>query len=754
MSAYRGVRIADFSQGTAGPMAAMLLGDFEAEVVKVEPPGGDRDKDRPGYLAFNRNKQVLTLDLATDAGLAAARQLIAGADVAVFDHAPGELERLGLDGATLTAAHPALIHAWMPPYGTEGPWSTLPPHHSLLTGLTGSAFRQGAYADQPVCLILPILWYAQGVMGAAAIGAALYERTRSGQGQALTVSGLHGASESSGGARALNQPPLPRGIPPGANPRYRLYQCADGEWFFLGTLFTNFYRKAFEVLGLEDAFDALESDMLAARDLLEEMFATRTRDEWLEALQANDVPCAPVRHREAWFAGETVRDGGLREVFQHPTLGDVAMPGPPARLSETPASIRGLPQPIAAPPAWTPRALAAKPSSGPPLAGVKVLNLGTVIAGAYAGALLADFGAEVLKIEPPESDPFRSDGPGFLSYNRGSRGLGLNLRKPGARELFFDLARQADVVIDNSRFGVRARLGIDYPALREINPRIISCSVNAYGDRGERAILPGFDPLLQAEGGMQAAQGGEGDPILYTIAVNDVATASVVTMSVIAALNARERTGQGQEIITSLMAQSLLFQLGELVTYEGRAPNDLGGVDCLGTSALHRYYACADGWIGLVAETDLEAHALRLALGVDLGPAPLLASRDGEVAQRLETAFAARPRAEALDLLRRAGIAAAPVLRSAESLEDPWLAQNGFYEPWTHPRLGPMMTVRGYAEFARTPGGLHLPTPEPGEHTRDILRDYGVADARARTLFEAGAVFEWTPADAAVPAAS
>jgi crotonobetainyl-CoA:carnitine CoA-transferase CaiB-like acyl-CoA transferase len=754
VSAYRGVRIADFSQGVAGPMAAMLLGDFEAEVVKVEPPGGDRLKDHPGYLAFNRNKQVLTLDLAAAAGLAAARELIAGADVAIFDRTPGELERLGLDGATLTASHPGLVHAWMPPYGLKGRWSQLPPHHSLLTGLTGSAFRQGAYADQPVHLILPILWYAQGVMGAAAIGSALLERSRSGQGQALVVSGLHGCSESSGGARALNQPPLPRGIPPGANPRYRLYQCADGEWFFLGTLFTNFYRKAFEVLGLEDAFEALESDMLAARELLVEMFATRPRAEWLEALQANDVPCAAVRRREAWFAGETVREGGLRQVFQHPKLGEVAMPGPPARLSQTPASIRALPQPIAAPPRWAPRNLAKKPASGPPLAGVKVLNLGTVIAGAYAGPLLASFGAEVLKIEPPECDPFRSDGPGFLSYNRGCRGLGLDLRRPGGRELFLDLARQADVVVDNYRYGVRQKLGIDYPVLREVNPRIISCSVNAYGDKGPRAVLPGFDPLLQAEGGMQAAQGGEGDPILYTIAVNDVATASVVTMSVIAALNARERTGQGQEIITSLMAQSLLFQLAENVSYEDRPPNDLGGVDCLGVCALHRYYACADGWIGLVAETDADAHAVGQALGVDMGEAPLIAPREGELAERIEAALAGRPRGAALEALLAAGVAAVPVLRSAESLEDPWLAENGFYEAWDHPRLGPMRTVRAYADFTRTPWSLQRPTPEPGEHTTEVLRDYGVSEERIRTLFDAGAVFEWSRANAPAAAAS
>lgn len=742
MSAYKGVRIADFSQGVAGPMAAMLLSDFDAEVVKVEPPGGDRWKDHPGYLAFNRNKQVVSLDLETPDGLAAAKALIAGADVALFDHAPGKLEALGLDHATLAATNPGLVHAWMPPYGTTGPWSQLSGHHSLLAGMAGTAFRQGAHADQPVHLILPILWYAQGVMGSAAIGSALLERSRSGQGQAVTVSGLHGASEASGVARALLQVPLPRGIPPGSNPRYRLYQCADGEWFFLGTLFTNFYRKAFAVLGLEDAFEALEMDMLAARDLLEAMFLTRTRDEWLEALQANDVPCGPVGRREAWFASATVAEAGMRLTFPHPRHGDVAIPAPPAKLSATPASVKGLPQPVDAPPAWPAKAASVgKGGSSAPLAGIKVLNLGTVIAGAYAGTLLTDLGAEVIKIEPPAADPFRSDGPGFMIYNRGVRALGLDLRQPGAKELFLEMAAAADVVIDNYRFGVRKRLGIDYAALKAVNPRIISCSINAYGDTGERAALPGFDPLLQAEGGMQAAQGGEGDPILYTIAVNDVATASVVTSSVVAALNARERTGEGQEILTSLLAQSLLFQLGEMVTYDGRPPNDLGGEDCLGVRALHRYYACADGWIGLVCDTDAQAQALAGALGIDVGPAPLLETRDGTLAQALEAALAGRERGPTLQALLAAGVAAAPVVRAAETLEDPWLIENGYLDHWEHPRLGPMISAHGYAHFARTPVEIARPTPDIGEHSVEVLRDWGIADARIKRLVADGAVF-------------
>ena len=743
MSAYRGVRIVDFSQGMVGPMAAMLLADFEAEVVKVEGPEGDRLRNHPGYLAWNRGKQVLTLDSAKAADRETAAALVAGADVAIFDHSPSRMAALGLDAATLTKAHPGLIHAWLPAYGTTGRWSELPSHHSLLVGLTGMGFRQSAWGDVPIHYILPIAHSAQAVLGAAAIGSALLERTRSGLGQAVTISGLMGAGEVGPPVRIDSVEPLPRGIPPGANPRYRLYEAADGQWFFLGTLFTNFYRKAFEALGLGDAFEAFEIDMLAARELLEGIFLTETREHWLALLQAHDVPCGPVGLREAWFAGETVRDAGLRLEFEHPTLGEVAIAAPPARFSATPACVRGLPEPIAAAPSWPARSAPVSGSAiaGGPLAGVKVLNMGTVIAGAYAGAILANLGADVIKVEGPEADPFRSDGSQFMGYNRGSRGLGLDLKQPAARALFLDLARTADVVIDNYRLGVRGRLGIDYAALKAINPRIISCSITAYGDTGPRAVLPGFDPLLQAEGGMMAAQGGQDDPILYTPAVNDVATASVVTASVVAALNARERTGEGQEIISSLMAQSLLFQLSEMVTYAGRPANDEGGRDCLGLRALHRYYACADGWIGMVCETEAEASGLARVLEIDLGSSPLTAERDGEVAGRIDVALAARARAEVLDALLAAGVACAPVLRFDEALASNFVRENGWYDGWVHPRLGPAVSARSYGDFSRTPTGFVHPTPDLGEHTAAVLGDYGIAPERIETLLASGAVF-------------
>jgi crotonobetainyl-CoA:carnitine CoA-transferase CaiB-like acyl-CoA transferase len=744
VSAYENLRVVDFTQGVAGPMAAMLLGDLGAEIVKIEPPEGDPLQTQPAYLALNRNKQVLTLDLATASGEETARALIAGADVAIFDAGPTRMAASGFNREWLAETCPMLISAWMPPYGTEGPWSDLPPHHNLLAGLAGGAWRQGAISDQPVHLIGPAGWYGQGVMGTVAIGAALLERNRSGLGQHVTISGLHGFALTAGPSRILSLPPMTRSVPLGANPRYRLYRCADGKFFFLGALFDNFYARLFEALGYADLFPVLVVDMEGARNFLDTVFETRPVDEWLALLQAHGVPCAQVGPRDAWFETSLIGEAGLRLSFTHEELGEVTMPAPAVNMSGTPARVKSLPQPIATAPPW-PQRSAGKAAADrlAPLAGVRILNFGTVLAGAYPGAILSSLGADVIKIEPAEGDPFRYD-PTFLGFNRGTRSLGLDLKHPEGRATFLRLVEQADVVIDNYRTGVRARLGIDYPVLKALNPRIISCSISAYGHIGERVGRPGFDPLLQAESGMMAAQGGGGDPQLLTTAVSDVAAAGMLSAHIIAALDARERSGEGQEILTSLMAQSLLFQLGEIVTHYGRPATDIGGTDCIGLTALHRYYACLDGWIGIACDTAAEAEALTRMLGVDTGgpDAALAAPREGMVAEALAAAFADRNRADVLDALLRANVPATPAIRADEVFRDDWLWRNGYLERWEHPVRESVIGVRGYADFSATPGGFVHPAPELAQHSRHILAEYGLTDEAIDGLIASGAVFD------------
>jgi crotonobetainyl-CoA:carnitine CoA-transferase CaiB-like acyl-CoA transferase len=741
---YSGLRILDFTQGVAGPMATMHLGDLGAEVLKIEPSGGDHHRNAPGYLAFNRNKLVLRLDLDRPEDLIQIKAMLAGADVAVFDDASDRLAAFGLSADILTATFPRLVHAWMPPFGTEGELSRFRADHSLLAAATGWGWRQGGEADQPVQLVIPIAWYGQAAMGAAAIGAAVFERSRSGRGQGLVISGLHGFAEVGAPIRILGEAPLPRAIPAGVNPRYRLYRCADGEFFFLGALFPNFYRKVFEALGFGDAADLLMVDDVGARTLLDELFATRPLAEWLALLQAGGVPCAPVGSREAWFAGEAVRDAGLRLTLEDPGLGSVEMPAPAVGFSETPARVAGLPRHVAQPPAWEPRpAERGTDARRAPLSGVRVLNLGTVIAGAYPGALLSYFGADVVKVEPPEGDPFRYD-PMFLSFNRGTRALTLDLKRADGRAAFLDLARQADVVIDNYRLGVRDRLGVDYAALKAVNPRIISCSITAYGDKGRRASLPGFDPLLQAEGGMMAAQGGDDDPVFLTIGVNDVAAAGMVCASVVAALNARERTGRGQEIRTSLAAMSLLFQTGELVRHAGRPANDKGGWDFLGGRAVRRNYRCADDWIAVACETEAEAAALARAAGLviaDLGAA-LGEPGDGPLAKALEAGFARRQRADVLGELAHANAPAVAVVRTLDVFTNDWLRANRYLEQWEHPTRGPVISVRGYGDFDRSACAFPRSSPELAEHSREVLSEFGFSPGRIADLEAAGVVLD------------
>ena len=746
MSAFDGIRVLDCSQGLSGPMAAMLLADFGAEVLKLEPPEGDRASAAPGFVAWNRNKHRLTLDLATER--ARFDELLAGADVAMFDHGPTALASLGLQAETLTAANPRLIHLWVPPYGTKGGWSDLPAHHASLTGLSGAAFRQGSYADQPIWHVAPLVQYAQATLAAAAAAAALLERSASGLGQAVVVSGLHAMAETACPLGALGGGDRGGGHPLGGGASYRLYQCGDGQWLFLGTLFSHFFAHALEALDLTygEAWDigsAIQDKLLSG-----------PRDHWLALFREHDAPAGPVDRRADWLMSDIVRANELGVVLNHPTLGPVEMPGVLARLEATPGSVRHFTR-DATPERLT--AFAAAHASSPiadakrpvlPLAGVRVLDLGTVVAGAYAGTILANFGADVVKVEPADGDPFRSGGPGFMNYNRGKRGLGVNLKRPEGRALFLDLARTADVVLDNYRLGVRERLGIDYAALRAVNPRIVSCSANTYGSRGPDARLPGFDPLLQARSGMMAAQGGEdGEPVFHTIPINDVATAALTAFAIIAALNAREITGEGQNVETSLAAASTLYQFGELTTYAGRPPCPDGSRDCVGFTALDRYYRCSDGWLTLACTAP--GHFAALAGALDHpewrkrwdGEAALVEPRDGALAEALAAAFRQHGRDEAVLALTDARVPTLPVMRGDEVQRTEFFWENGYFDLHAHPYYGELIASRGFAEFNGAPARFDRLHPELGEHGVEVLTDYGIARERIVELAGARVIF-------------
>ena len=767
MGAFAGTRIIDFSSGIGGPMATMLLADLGAEVIKVESPGGDRMQDHPGYLCWNRNKQVVTLDVHRFDDLRAARSLLATADAAVFDWAPGELERSGLDAVTLRATNPALLHAWFPPYSPVGRWSQLPPDEALLSALGGVSMLQPGYVDSPTYLVTPQVSYGQGMLGAGALASALLWRKRTQQGQAITVSGLHGmAAVQSGGtihAQGMVRMSAGRGSRGGV-PNYRLYQCADGEWFFLGTLTPAFFLKCLEATdmlhlmaleGVEGEFTNLLKPginqlVIAA---LEERFKEKPLQEWLDILHAAGVPRGPAGYIDEWFASETIAANEMRVEVEHPTLGPVVMPGVPVKLSATPGSVRHLPERTTAErvgghaPSVEPmgEGWAAAPAGGP-LHGVRVLDLGAFIAGTFAPAILSNWGADVIKVEPPEGDPFRTYGLGFVGYNRGKRGLAIDLKNPAGLAAFMDLVRVSDVVLDNYRNGVRERLGIDYATLRKVNPRIISCSVTGYGRTGPLAPDPGFDPLVQARSGLMNLQGGGEEPVFYQIPVNDTASAMMAAFGVVAALHARELTGEGQEVLTSLANQSVLTLSGELTSYAGRPENPKGGLDLIGTGAMNRFYQCNDGWVMLAGREPEHFPSTCVALGHPEWAGTMIAEKamiepvDSAIAKKFEDAFSAISRDEAVDRLLTRGVPAAPVTQAEEIFTSPWLHASGYFEDFEHPQFGAIRGPRLLGEFHGTPGGYPYRSPLIGEHSVEILAECGFEEGRIAALLESGAI--------------
>ena len=478
--------------------------------------------------------------------------------------------------------------------------------------------------------------------------------------------------------------------------------------------------------------------------MLEEVFLTRPRAEWLEILVENGVPCGPVSTREAWFAGDTVAANRMRVELVHERLGPVEMPGVSLKLSATPAVEPNLCRTIAeAPPAPAAAPSATGAQMKGPLEGVRILDLGNVIAAPYAATILASFGAEVIKVEGPEGDPFRNP-PTFHSYNRGKRGIALDLKLEEARKVFLELVAKADVVLDNYRFGVRERLGVTYPELKAVNPRIITLSVTGYGVDPARQALPAFDPLLQAESGLQQAQGGDSEPVMHAIPVNDVATASLAAFGIVAALNARDRTGEGQEISTSLAETSLMAQIAQFTSWQGSPPAATGGRDCLGSGPLERFYKAADGWIALLCDTDQSYRALCGALGLTAGDFASARAEgpEGALASAIAEALAPLARADAVARLEAAGVAAVPALTAPETYGDAFLNENGYFESYSHVRAGTVTGAAGYARFGRTRAGFAHPAPLLAQHTVEVLTEYGIAPDRIEALIAEGVLLQ------------
>jgi crotonobetainyl-CoA:carnitine CoA-transferase CaiB-like acyl-CoA transferase len=398
-------------------------------------------------------------------------------------------------------------------------------------------------------------------------------------------------------------------------------------------------------------------------------------------------------------------------------------------------------------------------TAAPPLDGIRVLDLSRVLAGPWCSMTLADLGAEVWKVENPDGgDDTRKWGPPFaagesayyLAVNRNKKGIAVDLRTPGGREVVRALAAKADVLVENYRAGALAKYGLDWDTLSAANPRLIYCSISAYGRTSPMAARPGYDFVVQAEGGLMAITGAaDGEPMKVGVAICDVLTGKDATQAILAALIARGRTGRGQLIDVALLDSTVaaLVNVGSAWLVSGKAPGRWGNAHP--TTVPYQIFRTADGMLALACGNDLQFQALcrRVLERPDLADDPRYVRNTDRVRHRdiliplLESLFAGRTTADWFVRMDAAGVPAGIVRDVPTALSAPEVRARGMVATVAHPTIGDLEIVASALRLSDTPVVAPTAPPLLGQDTDHVLADVlGYAPARIAALHAEGAV--------------
>lgn len=759
-----GVRVIDAAEGVAGPFAARLLGDLGAEVIKVEPPAGDRSRglhpehndDDPGSLFdyLNWNKQGLVVDGADAASSSRLDALLASADVLIESEPPAD--RRLFEVARLAEAYPALVHASVTPFGQDGPranWLSAP---IVDWAMSGYMYFAGDPSRPP--LMLPGYQAEFHTAQAVAIAAlvALHERAGSNQGQHIDVS----VQEAALTTHAWNAVSWTHAGHVLRRQGSDLFRCKDGwvHWMRRGNELNLFVLIERHDLIDEPRFAELEmwrdpdSELW---NLVREWCLEQPMLEVYRRAQELRIAVAPVNTVADLLASEQL---AIREGFVAPHADAPALryPASPIGLTETPVEVRG-PAPqldehaasIEAPPRDDSPSTAAESVGAPgdgPLAGLRVIEVTANWAGPLVGRHMGDLGAEVIKVEhvqrpatralwypgnEPGKRPYNRAGY-FNNLNRSKLDVSLDLSSDRGRELFLDLVEIADVVVENNSARVMPNLGLSWETLSARNPRLVMASISGFGASGPERDYVAYGANIEASSGLAAVTGYHDDDTPYRANTfyADPITGNYATIAVLAALRARQSSGRGQWLDLSLNECAASFFGDAFVEHQrtGELPPRRGNRHPVDAPQGAYQTVGDDDWLVLTVRDDQEWSALCTALSrADWAADPRLATADGRREHHEELdggigAWAAElDHREAAAHLQAAGVPAAPVLANYELLTDPHLHQRQFYISIDHPEAGVLPFAGMPWKFSRTPGRVTRPAPRFAEHNDYVL---------------------------------
>ncbi|MDV7175272.1 CoA transferase [Gordonia amicalis] len=762
-----GVRVVDVTDGL-GESCGRFLADLGAEVVRVERPGGSASRRSQSvesgisipFALNNANKRVVVLDL--DSGPDRTRFLdqVAAAEILVESTPNGLPTGTGLGAADLLAMAPGLVAVSISGFGQTGPYRDWAATESVIYAMSGVLSRSGEPGREPLLPPAGLVEQSVGVHAAWSALLAYYDRLRTGSGQLVDISAfesvVHGFDPGfgvQGSAAAGRRDDFPRGRPDAAN-FYPVLRCADGQ-VRICLLAKRQWRAMFAWLGepeefADPAYDTIPARFAAAdrlHPLIEELFAGRTRDELVAEGAARGIPIGGVlRPSEVLTNDHFAASGTLVDVEIAPGV-EARIPSGYVKFDRQRAGFRHGAQSLdEAADFWSgtndlhesiPDAGVAGPH---PFTGLRVLDLGVVVFGAELGRQFADHGADVIKVENRDfPDGLRQSKRGASLAasvawgHRNRRSLGVNLRTDEGREVFRQLAAEADVVLANFKPGTLDSMGIGYDELRKINPRIIVSDGSAFGSTGPWNNRLGYGPLVRAACGVSAlwrysdADTGLSDG---STVYPDHIGGQVAAVAVLAALIARLSHGRGAEIEVA-QADAALVALGGQLVRESLAP---GSVSAVGNTdpfaAPAGVYPCAgdDEWCVVAVRDDQDWRNLTHLIGRDDlagdprfdGVAKRIENRD-EADKVLTEWLSERTPTEAMTALQEAGVPAGAMVRLPELLTDPHLSAREAYTQLEHPLLpAPLPTAVRVARFTSIADAPLRPAPLPGADTHEI----------------------------------
>ena len=804
---FEGITVLDFTHGMAGSIATMVMSDFGAEVIKLEPPGGDPFRHQPGALQWNRGKKSVILDLKTAAGRKQVQRLARQADVIVESFRPGVTKRLGIDYETLGYGRPEMVYCSLTGFGPKGPYARYKGYEGVVAAKSGRmmVFSGQNGREGPNYGAVPIASHSAAMALVRGAVAALYVRDRTGQGQRVETSLLQTITPYDLRDWIIWQmmiqypedfpedPWLRRGA---SAPGYVPVRTKDGYWIQLANIVERLFRTMIHSLELDSIYGdprfktapvMLQEDRDALRDMILERVQEKTLAEWMDVFinQTADVAAEPfTTAHDGMSHPQFVHNGQVVEV-DDPVVGRMRQIGPLVAMGENPGGPKG-PAPV--PGQHTQEILgrlgedaktAATFPSGPlplyPLEGITVLNLSTVIAGPLACCLVAELGARVIRIEPLEGENGRLNqkGIGVHRTMAGNEGLCLDLKTAEGQEIIHKLVAEADILLHSMRPGAPERLGIGYEEVAKINPQMIYVYAAGYGSTGPHSHRPAMHPISGAVCGGALAQLGRDtlpspDESLTFEEVREISrklnranepnpdpsSSMVHSAAMLLGLYARQRSGKGQYVESTMLMANAYANAEDFFRYDGKSPRRLPDAEGYGTGALNRLYPAKGGWVFLACPFEREWQDLCHTIGrPDLLEDPRFASpedrerHDAVLAEELGRVFASRGPLAWEALLTAADVACV----KAEDRgpfhffdDDAHVKENGFTTQVETPRLGKFWRYSPLLRFSHTRDKAE-PGMLKGQHTEAILRELDYGPEQINALKERGVV-DWEEA--------